>query len=109
MTNKLFQFGLRVRDGSGPAAKRVIVVCFASAPDADTAVKDASGKLVLERRLVIEALEGTVREVPVDRFGDFIQATTPGMQHDYPSPEALPALVEAGTLFFGPQYPVADA
>jgi len=106
MKNSLFEVPVKVlnREGCGLPSEfaGAIVVCYAAAEDALSAVKRA--------KIAVEALKygfddlarPTVRELDLGQWEAYVQNAWPEDAETLPTQDELPELVERGIVFLSP-------
>jgi len=105
VTNQLYEFTMKVTRGDGcdlPEGKHgALVPTYVAASDYLTAVKKGVDAIKI-RKYVFEDIEGQVREIPTDRWGEYVAQVWPEFALSLPLKNQIPALVESGAVFFGP-------
>lgn len=105
MGNQLYEFNLKTRRTDGSSLPNDIVGAYVptyvGAPDHETALRNAVTKLA-GIGLTFEGLEGKVRELPIERWSDYVASVWPDVSEGLPGPIELPGLVAEGAVFFGP-------
>lgn len=105
MENKLYEFNLKVlaQEGSDlPDGKQgAYVPCYVFADDYQEALKKAVFALAKEH-LLLEAIQGGVRELPIDSWDDYLKSVWPDFLDRFPAKNDLPTLSKGSAVFFGP-------
>lgn len=105
VANALYEFTLKVSRGSGcdlaDGLAGALVPSYVGAPDHETAMR-AAVATITALHYTFEDIEGVAREIPIDAWDRYVAAVWPDFAGQLPSGEELPALVEAGAVFFGP-------
>lgn len=78
-----------------------LVPTYVGASDYQAAVKRGVDA-IKSRHYVFEDIQGQVREIPTDRWEEYVAQVWPEFASELPSKEQLPSLVEDGAVFFGP-------
>lgn len=105
MENKLYELNLKVLAQVGadlPDGKQgAYVPCYVFANNYQEALKKAVLALAKEH-LLFDAVQGNVRELPLDSWEDYLKNVWPDFVEHFPSKKDLPILSEEAAIFFGP-------
>jgi hypothetical protein len=105
VVNHLYEFMMNVSRGTGcdlaHGRDGAFVPSYVGAPDPHTAMRKAVATITAMHYIFAD-IEGVAREIPVSAWGRYVSTVWPDVADHLPSTEELPALVEAGAVFFGP-------
>jgi hypothetical protein len=103
--NHLYEFTMKVKRGDGcdmpEGMEGALVPTYVGASDYQAAVKKGVAA-IRGMHYVFEGIQGRVRELPVQRWEEYLAQVWPEFTSHFPSKEQLPPLVENGEVFFGP-------
>lgn len=105
MVNQLYEFTMKVARGEGSdmpeGMQGALVPTYVGAPDYQTAVRRGVDA-IRGKHYVFEEFQGQVREIPIERWEDYIDKAWPEFANYFPSKEQMSFLVHDGAVFFGP-------
>jgi hypothetical protein len=96
---------MKVKRGAGcdmpEGMEGALVPTYVGASDFQAAVKKGVAA-IRGMHYVFEDIKGQVRELPVDRWEEYVAQVWPEFASRFPSKEQIPGLVQEGAVFFGP-------
>lgn len=105
MGNHLFEFTMKVMRAEGcelPAGMAgAYIPTYAGAPDFQEAIRRGVNA-ISSMHYTFKAIEGEVRQIPVESWDDYIKKVWPDLASHFPSAVELVRLVKDGAVFFGP-------
>jgi hypothetical protein len=98
-------YEVRLKVGPGPDSPEgvtgALVCCFSPGEDYRSAVSSAVHEAGL-RGIEVHDVQSPVRELPIDRWGEYVSTTWPEFAANFPTQDEIGALVEGKSIFFGP-------
>ncbi|HEX5262161.1 MAG TPA: hypothetical protein VFW13_01460, partial [Phenylobacterium sp.] len=99
--NNLYLAGIKVLRGTNQEPAELIgtvATCFAAGPDYQTAVR-AGVAALRERGFQFADLVGEVKQVPTDRWGEYVATVWPEAADALPSEDDLPQICRREVCF----------
>jgi hypothetical protein len=105
MINQLYEFTMKVARGDKcdmpESMHAALVPTYVGAADYQDAIRKGV-EAIRNLHYLFDNVHGQVREIPVDRWEEYVAKVWPEFITHFPSKEQLPALIEKGVVFFGP-------